>query len=74
MRPWKATPEEEERDGVYSDYAAFERWFFSTIDETLPDYEEWIWDNLTLNQQLHLYVRLSQEFDKQHPAAPGGTE
>ena len=64
MRPWKATPEEEERDGVYSDYAAFERWFYETIDETLPHYEEVIWDNLAMTQQIHLYAKLAQEFDK----------
>ena len=74
MRPWKATPEEEDRDGVYCDYSAYERWFVETIDETLPDYADLIWDNMTTTQQLHLYVKLAQEFDKVHPAAPGGTE
>jgi len=63
MRPWKATPEEEEREGAYCDYAAFERWFFDHIDDLLPYYEEGIWGSLSTTQQVHLYTRLARSFD-----------
>ncbi len=63
MRPWKTTPEDEANNGPYPDYAAFERWFYESIDETLPEGEDFILDNLTPGQQTHLYSTMCDAFD-----------
>lgn len=62
MRPWKATPEEEEKDGAWSDYTAFQRWFREFIEDSMPD-EESIIDDLNGYQKATLYSRLAMAFD-----------
>lgn len=70
-RPWVVTPEDVERDGVWADYAAFERWWYETVEETLPDCESSIWDGMSVSQQSHVYVCLCKFFDGDRPGERG---
>lgn len=36
-RPWKYTPEDEERDGPYADHVAWRRWIYHATEAVMPD-------------------------------------